>query len=218
MSIISNVLGLFLGNKYERDIKEIMPFVEATKKESEKLGSLSNDELRNVTLRLKSEIKDYIQSDQEEILKLKEQAAQEPDFAKKEEIYNQTDKVTKSVDSKIEEILEKVLPTAFAIVKETSKRFKENEVLEVTAQQYDRDLASSRESITIKGDKAYWKNTWLAGGNEILWDMVHYDVQLIGGVALHKGKISEMGTGEGKTLVATLPVFQIGRASCMETV
>lgn len=207
MSIISNVLGLFLGNKYERDIKEIMPFVEATKKESEKLGSLSNDELRNVTLRLKSEIKDYIQSDQEEILKLKEQAAQEPDFAKKEEIYNQTDKVTKSVDSKIEEILEKVLPTAFAIVKETSKRFKENEVLEVTAQQYDRDLASSRESITIKGDKAYWKNTWLAGGNEILWDMVHYDVQLIGGVALHKGKISEMGTGEGKTLVATLPVF-----------
>ncbi len=207
MSIVSKVLGLFLGNKYERDMKEILPFVEATKIEFEKLGSLSNDELRNVTLRLKSEIQEYIKGDQEEILKLKVLAAQEPDFSKKEEIYNQSDKLTKSVDTKIEEVLEKVLPTAFAIVKETSRRFKENEVLEVTAQQYDRDLASSRESITIKGEKAYWKNTWLAGGNEILWDMVHYDVQLIGGVALHKGKISEMGTGEGKTLVATLPVF-----------
>jgi preprotein translocase subunit SecA len=207
MSIVSKVLGLFLGNKYERDMKEILPFVEATKIEFEKLGSLSNDELRNVTLRLKSEIQEYIKGDQEEILKLKELAAQEPDFSKKEEIYNQSDKLTKSVDTKIEEVLEKVLPTAFAIVKETSRRFKENEVLEVTAQQYDRDLASSRESITIKGEKAFWKNTWLAGGNEILWDMVHYDVQLIGGVALHKGKISEMGTGEGKTLVATLPVF-----------
>jgi preprotein translocase subunit SecA len=107
----------------------------------------------------------------------------------------------------LKRFLRRYYQQAFAIVKETSRRFKENEVLEVTAQQYDRDLASSRESITIKGEKAYWKNTWLAGGNEILWDMVHYDVQLIGGVALHKGKISEMGTGEGKTLVATLPVF-----------
>jgi preprotein translocase subunit SecA len=207
MSIISNVLGLFLGNKYERDMKEIMPFVEATKQEFEKLGPLSNDELRDITLRLKSEIQEYIRNDQEEVLRLKEQAEKEPDFSKKEEIYNQTDKIIKSVDARIEEILEKVLPTAFAIVKETARRFKENEVLEVTAQQFDRDLASSRESITIKGDKAYWKNTWIAGGNEVLWDMVHYDVQLIGGVALHKGKISEMGTGEGKTLVATLPVF-----------
>ena len=99
------------------------------------------------------------------------------------------------------------MPRAFAIVKETARRFKENSVLEVTARQYDRDLASKRESITINGDKALWSNTWIAGGNEITWDMVHYDVQLIGGVALHKGKIAEMGTGEGKTLVATLPVF-----------
>jgi preprotein translocase subunit SecA len=111
MSIISKVLGLFLGNKYERDMKEILPFVEATKIEFEKLGSLSNDELRNVTLRLKSEIQEYIKGDQEEILKLKELAAQEPDFSKKEEIYNQSDKLTKSVDTKIEEVLEKVLPT-----------------------------------------------------------------------------------------------------------
>ena len=96
---------------------------------------------------------------------------------------------------------------SFAIVKETARRFKENAVLEVTAKQYDRDLAATRESITIKGDRAFWSNRWIAGGNEIVWDMVHYDVQLIGGVALHKGKISEMGTGEGKTVVATLPVF-----------
>jgi preprotein translocase subunit SecA len=207
MSIVSKVLGLFLGNKYERDMKEIAPYVELIKKEYEKLGSLSNDELRNITSNLRSEIHQYIKSDQDEVVKLKELAEKEPDFTKKEEIYNQTDKLTKSIDTKIEEVLDKILPQAFAIVKETSRRFKENEVLEVTATQHDRDLASTRESITIKGDKAYWKNRWIAGGNEIVWDMIHYDVQLIGGVALHKGKISEMGTGEGKTLVATLPVF-----------
>ena len=122
-------------------------------------------------------------------------------------MYGEIDKLIKSIDTKIEEVLDKILPQAFAVVKETARRFKEKDVLEVTATQMDRDLASSRDSITIKGDKAYWKNKWTAGGNEITWDMVHYDVQLIGGVALHKGKISEMGTGEGKTLVATLPVF-----------
>jgi len=207
MNVINKILGLFIGNKYERDMKEITPYVESIKLEYQKLASLSHDELRELSQGLKNEISDYIDADQKQILSLRARAENEQDVSLKEEIYNEVDKLVKTVDSKIEEILDKILPRAFAIVKETARRFTENEALEVTATQFDRDLASSRESITIKGDKALWKNTWVAGGNEIIWDMVHYDVQLIGGVALHKGKIAEMGTGEGKTLVATLPVF-----------
>ena len=207
MNVINRILGLFIGNKYERDMKEIMPYVESIKLEYGKLASISNDELRELSRGLKNEISEYIQADQEQILSLRSKAESEPDISVKEEIYNEIDKLVKTVDTRIEEILDKILPRAFAIVKETARRFNENDVLEVTATQFDRDLAPSRESITIKGDKALWKNRWVAGGNEMVWEMVHYDVQLIGGVALHKGKIAEMGTGEGKTLVATLPVF-----------
>ena len=207
MSIINNILGLFLGNKYERDIKEITPYIERTKLEFEKLKNLSNDELRNKTDELRKEISESIEADEKEIRSLRETAEKEEDPYRKEEIYNNIDKIEKQIDEKLEVVLDKLVPVAFAVVKETAKRFKENEVLEVTARQYDRDLAATRESISINGDKALWKNKWIAGGNEITWDMVHYDVQLIGGVALHKGKIAEMGTGEGKTLVATLPVF-----------
>ena len=207
MSIIDNVLGLFLGNKYERDIKEINPYVEKTHIEFEKVRNLSNDSLRDCTDQLREEILGAVNEDENEIRLLREKAEKEEDVYLKEEIYNNIDKIEKQIGEKLEVILDKAVPRAFAIVKETARRFKENSVLEVTARQYDRDLASKRESITIQGDKALWNNTWIAGGNEITWDMVHYDVQLIGGVALHKGKIAEMGTGEGKTLVATLPVF-----------
>ncbi len=207
MSIINKVLGLFLGNKYERDMKEISPFVEQINNESEKLAILSNDELREKTVVLKNEIRKEVEPDENEIQALKVKAEEEEDVDRKEEIYIQIDKIEKAIDDKLEKKLDELIPRAFAIVKETARRFKGNEVLEVTAQQFDRDLAATRESITIKGDKAYWKNRWIAGGNEIVWDMVHYDVQLIGGVALHQGKIAEMATGEGKTVVATLPVF-----------
>lgn len=207
MSIVTKVLGLFLGNKYDRDIKEISPYVEATLKEYDKLQGLSNDELRNLTDELKKEILGEIAEEENAIATLKSEAETEEDVNRKEELYNEIDKKEKLIDEKLEIKLDEVLPRAFAIVKETARRFKENDVLEVTARQYDRDLAATRESITVKGDKAYWKNRWIAGGNEIVWDMVHYDVQLIGGVALHKGKIAEMATGEGKTVVATLPVF-----------
>jgi preprotein translocase subunit SecA len=207
MSIINNVLGLFLGNKYERDIKEINPYTEKIKQESEKVKDLSNDDLRDRTDELRKEILGSIEGDENEIKSLREKAEKEEDVYLKEEIYNEIDKIEKLINDKLEVVLDQVVPRAFAIVKETAKRFKENSVLEVTARQYDRDLAATRESITIKGDKALWSNRWIAGGNEIIWDMVHYDVQLIGGVALHKGKIAEMGTGEGKTVVATLPVF-----------
>ncbi|MBI5009030.1 MAG: preprotein translocase subunit SecA, partial [Bacteroidia bacterium] len=205
--MINSVLGLFIGNKYERDLKEINPYIEKIHTEYKKLQSLSNDNLRDLTDNLKAEIKTKIEGDENEIKLLREKAEAEEDINIKEEIYNTIDKIEKQINEKLEAALDQLVPRGFAIVKETARRFKENKVLEVTARQYDRDLAAIRESITIEGNKAIWKNKWVAGGNEITWDMVHYDVQLIGGVALHKGKIAEMGTGEGKTVVATLPVF-----------
>ena len=207
MDIVNKVLGLFLGNKYERDIKEITPYEVEILKEYASLQNISNDQLRDLTSVIKKEIFDEIEPDENEIKSLKNKAESEDDVYRKEEFYNEIDKIEKQIDEKLEKILDKLVPRAFAIVKETARRFKENSIIEVTARQYDRDLASTRESITIKGDKALWSNRWTAGGNEIVWDMVHYDVQLIGGVALHKGKIAEMATGEGKTVVATLPVF-----------
>jgi len=207
MSVINSVLGLFLGNKYERDLKEINPYVDKIRLEFDRLRDVSNDELREKTFELRKEIHSGISEYENEVRTLREKSEKEEDVYKKEDIYNQIDKVEKQIDEKLEEVLDTLIPRAFAIVKETARRFKENNSLEVTARQYDRDLAATRESINIKGDKAIWDNKWIAGGNEIIWDMVHYDVQLIGGVALHKGKIAEMSTGEGKTVVATLPVF-----------
>lgn len=207
MSIIDNVLGLFLGNKYERDIKEINPYVDKIHVEFNKIQGISNDELRDRTQQIRKEIQDSIAEDENTIISLRDKAENEEDVYLKEDIYNEIDKIEKQINEKLEVKLDQLVPMAFAIVKETAKRFKANSVLEVTARQYDRDLAATRESITIKDNKALWSNKWIAGGNEITWDMVHYDVQLIGGVALHKGKIAEMGTGEGKTVVATLPVF-----------
>jgi preprotein translocase subunit SecA len=207
MSILNSVLGLFLGNKYERDLKEITPYVEKTQEEYNKMGSLTNDELRDKTDEIRKEIIRGIDDLEYEIRELRTKADKEADVDLKEEIYNSIDKIEKQIDEKLEQILDEMVPRAFAIVKETARRFKENSEIEVTARQYDRDLAATRESIVIRDDKAIWSNKWMAGGNMITWDMVHYDVQLIGGVALHKGKIAEMATGEGKTVVATLPVF-----------
>ena len=207
MSVVNKILGLFLGNKYERDMKEINPYVERIHQEFQKIQNLSNDELRDKTAELKKDILNGIKDDEGEIRLLKDKAEKEEDVYSKEEIYNAVDKLEKQIEEKLEEILDEHIPLAFAIIKETARRFKENSIIEVTARQYDRDLAATRPSITIKGDKALWSNRWMAGGNEITWDMVHYDVQLYGGVALHKGKIAEMATGEGKTVVATLPVF-----------
>ena len=207
MSIINSVLGLFLGNKYERDLKEINPYIDKILIEYDKIQGLSNDGLRDQTEELRKEILQSFEADENEIKSLREKAEIEEDVYLKEEIYNTIDKTEKQINEKLEVLLDQLVPRAFAIVKETAKRFKENSTLEVTARQYDRDLAATRENITINGNNAVWSNKWIAGGNEITWDMVHYDVQLIGGVALHKGKIAEMGTGEGKTVVATLPVF-----------
>ncbi|MBO7432753.1 MAG: preprotein translocase subunit SecA [Salinivirgaceae bacterium] len=207
MGIIDGILTKLFGNKSERDIKEIMPYVLAANAEYEKLAGLTNDQLRQQSLELQQIIQDRINPENQQIADLRQQIEQEQDIEKKEDLYNQIDKVEEAIDVKIADVLDELLPRAFAIIKDTARRFKESKEIEVTATQMDRDIAAIRDSVEIRGDKAIWFNTWTAGGSPITWDMVHYDVQLIGGVALHKGKIAEMATGEGKTLVATLPVF-----------
>ncbi|MBN2347193.1 MAG: preprotein translocase subunit SecA [Bacteroidales bacterium] len=208
MSILNSVLSKVFGNKSDRDIKEVMPIVEKVKEQYENIRLLSNDDLRAKTNEIKKYVQEYVQSEQSQIEELKNKIeAGEIDISEVEKLYEKIDKIEKDIDSKLETALNEVLPTAFSIVKETAKRFKENEFIEATATSFDRDLAAKRDSIKIDGDKVRYFQKWMAGGNEITWDMVHYDVQLIGGVVLHQGKIAEMATGEGKTLVATLPVF-----------
>ncbi len=206
MAFINKVLGAILGNKSERDIKEVGPVVEKIKLEYDRISQLSNDDLRKESDNLKKIIDERIKPEEDEIAKLKEEA-EEAEIQDSEKIYEKIDKLETLIDEKIETVLEEVLPAAFAVMKDTARRFVENKTIEVTASEFDRDLAATRNSIIIDGEKAIWKNRWIAGGNEVEWDMVHYDVQLIGGIVLHRGNIAEMATGEGKTLVATLPVF-----------
>lgn len=204
----NDVLKKLFGNKSDRDMKELLPIVGQVNAEWEKLKGLSHDELREVANGLKAKIKAHIREEEEEIAALKKRVEEEkPSIEEREEIYNRVDKLEEEIDRKVEEILTGLLPVAFAVMKDTARRFKENEEIEVTATQFDRDLAVEHDFVEIEGDKAIWFNSWIAGGNEVTWDMVHYDVQLIGGAVLHQGKIAEMATGEGKTLVATLPVF-----------
>ena len=189
-------------------MRELMPMLNTIRETYKKYPSLSNDELRSESAKLKAKVHDYIAADEAEVERLKQMMeSDEIGYDEKEKIYKDVEKLQQTIDDKIEEILNIVLPDAFSIVKETARRFKENETIEVTATQFDKDLAAQKDFVTIQDDKAIYKNRWMAGGNEIVWDMVHYDVQLIGGVVLHQGKIAEMATGEGKTLVATLPVF-----------
>ena len=204
----NDVLKKLFGNKSDRDMKELMPIVGKVNAEWNKIKNLSNDELREVANGLKVKIKEHIREEETEIADLKRKVEEEkPTIEEREEIYNRIDKLEEEIDKKVEDILNDLLPVAFAVMKDTARRFKENEEIEVTATQFDRDLAVKHDFVEIEGDKAIWFNSWVAGGNEITWDMVHYDVQLIGGSVLHQGKIAEMATGEGKTLVATLPVF-----------
>jgi preprotein translocase subunit SecA len=205
---VGKIIGKFLGNKSDRDMREVMPMVDKIKATYETIKDVSHDELRKRSAALKLKVAEYVQEEKTRLDELKTKA-EDPDFpvTEKEALYKEIDKLDEDIDEKYEEVLIDILPEAFSLIKETARRFKENEEVEVTALDYDRTLAASRESVDIKGDKAIWQNRWMAGGNEITWDMVHYDVQLIGGVALHSGKIAEMATGEGKTLVATLPVF-----------
>ncbi len=208
MGLIDGITRKIFGNKSDRDIKEISPIVEQIKEEYSKLQTLSNDELRQQTADIREIIGERIGKDEDELKRLKELAeSDEVDIKDKEKIYQNIDKLEKTITNKLHDVLDEVLPRAFAVIKDTARRFKENEELEVTANDFDKELAAFHEHIEIKSGKAIYKNSWLAGGNRVTWDMIHYDVQLIGGVVLHKGRIAEMATGEGKTLVATLPVF-----------
>ena len=208
MAGLLGILGKLFGNKYDKDVKEITPLVDKINDEFSKLSSLSNNELREKTTEFKKQISDFISEEKSKIETLKEKSnLAETKTEEKEDLYKEIDALEKTVIDKIEKILNTVLPQAFAVVKETAKRFTENESIDVTASKNDTELAATKDFVSINGDTATYQTTWDAAGTEIKWDMIHYDVQLIGGIVLHQGKIAEMQTGEGKTLSATLPIY-----------
>ena len=208
MDIAASLIKLFFGSKADKDRKEVEPYLVKIKAVYPTIEALSNDELRARSSNLKKQIADFIAADEARIVELKARL-ELPDtsLSDKEKISKEIDETVKRIDEKIEQKLDELLPEAFAIMKDTARRFAQNETVEVTANDFDRELAATKDFVKIEGDKAIYATHWLAGGNDIRWDMIHYDVQLFGGVVLHKGKIAEMATGEGKTLVATLPVF-----------
>ncbi len=199
-------LTKIFGNKSQRDLKEIMPIVDKIKAVYPTIEALSNDELRAHSAAIRQRLADTVAAEKTRIAEIRAKI-EDTDLTEREKMYAEIDKLDKQIAEKLETALDEALPEAFAIMKDTARRFKENETIEVTATDFDRDLAAKFDFVEIEGDRAIFHNEWEAGGNMLKWDMVHYDVQLIGGVVLHKGKIAEMATGEGKTLVATLPVF-----------
>ncbi|MEI9919033.1 MAG: preprotein translocase subunit SecA [Bacteroidota bacterium] len=203
------LIAKIFGSKSEKDIKQVMPLVEETKREGEKLKSVSHDELRKKTFEVQDEINAFLKPIDDQLAALHKEIADKPELelSEKEAIFHKIDALELDRNKELEKVLNKVLPRVFAVVRETAQRFKDNEFIEVTALEYDRVLAARYPNVRIEGDKAIWQNEWMAAGNKVKWDMVHYDVQIIGGVVLHQGKIAEMATGEGKTLVATFPAF-----------
>lgn len=202
----NEILSSIFGNKSTRDMKEIKPWVEKIKAAYPEIEALDNDALRAKTEELKKYIYESAANERAKVEELKA-SVENTELEDREDIFAQIDKIEKEILEKYEKALDEVLPVAFSIVKATAKRFAENEEIVVTATEFDRHLAATKDFVRIEGDKAIYQNHWIAGGNDMTWNMVHYDVQLFGGVVLHKGKIAEMATGEGKTLVATLPVF-----------
>jgi len=207
---LTKSLQKVFGNKHEKEFKAFKPKVDEINEHFSSYERLSNDDLRNKTLEFRSRIAEYLKEIDADIERVRQEADEELDMRTKEQMYDQLDKIIKERDEHLEEVLNEILPEAFAVVKETARRFMNNETLEVTASQHDRDLAASNAYVEIQGDKAIWQNSWTAAGGEVTWNMLHYDVQLIGGMVLHSGKIAEMATGEGKTLVATLPAYLNG--------
>ncbi len=207
MSLLNSVLKAFVGDKAKKDVKELQPIVEKIKAFGPSLEGISHDALRQKTLDFKELIGQRVADLQEQIDTLKQQANDSDDIDLNESLYGQIDDLEKQAYERTAATLDEILPEAFAVVKETARRFLENTSLEVTATEFDRTLSGRADYVTLQGEKALWSNSWDAAGKEVTWDMVHYDVQLIGGIVLHQGKIAEMQTGEGKTLVATLPVY-----------
>ena len=203
----TDVFKKIFGTKADRDMKAIRPTLDKVLEAYKTIDKLSDDQLRAKCQELKDKIQAAIAQDERRIAQIKEELEKDIPLNQKESLATEQDKLVKKVDETIEKVLDEILPDAFAIMKSTARRFAQNPEIRVKATQFDRDLSTTKEFVTIDGDYAVWQNHWLAGGNEMTWDMVHYDVQLIGGIVLHQGKIAEMATGEGKTLVATLPVF-----------
>ena len=208
MAGLLNIISKLFGNKYDKDVKEITPIIEKINFEFSKLSTLTNDDLREKTSNFKNQIIDFTSNEKQEIEELKKEAnlATTP-TDEKEGLYKKIDSLEELIITKTEEVLNLILPQAFAVVKETAKRFAENDEVIVTATQNDKELAATKDFVSITAENASYKTSWDAAGTEIVWDMIHYDVQLIGGVVLHEGKIAEMQTGEGKTLSATLPIY-----------
>ena len=207
MSIIDSILNVFLGDKGKKDVKEVSPIVESILNEENQIAKISNDELRSITAKFKTEIKDLEKPFISEIEKIKETIQKSEDIEKNENLYKEIEKCENSYLDKLDEYLNSILPKAFAVIKETTQRFKENNEIKVKSNDFDEKIAASKAYVKLNKEDSIWSNSWDAAGKNIVWDMIHYDVQLIGGIALHKGKIAEMQTGEGKTLVATLPVY-----------
>ena len=203
----TDVFKKIFGTKADRDMKAIKPTLDKVLEAYKTIDRLSDDQLREKCQELKDKIQAAIAQDENRIAQIREELEKDIPLNQKEALATEQDKLVKKVDETIEKVLDEILPEAFAIMKSTARRFAQNPQIRVKATQFDRDLSTTKEFVTIDGDYAVWQNHWLAGGNEMTWDMVHYDVQLIGGIVLHQGKIAEMATGEGKTLVATLPVF-----------
>lgn len=204
---IASILKKVFGSKADRDLKQIRPVLNKVLEAYGPIDKLSNDELRAKTEELKARLRECEAPFEKRIAEIKAKLDEDIPVHEKENLATESDKLVKDEDAEIEKVLEEILPEAFAIMKSTARRFKENATIEVTANDFDRALSINHDFVHIEGDKAVYQNHWIAGGNEVTWDMVHYDVQLIGGIVLHQGKIAEMATGEGKTLVATLPVF-----------
>ena len=205
---MANILKKLFGSKADRDVKAINPTLKLVLAAYDRLDKMSDDELRAESAALRDKVRAYTAAEEEKVAQIREQLSDpEMEVSRKEKLATELDELVKTIDKKIEEVLNQVLPEAFAIVKSTARRFKEHDRIRVKATDFDRDLSASHDFVNVDGDYAIWRNSWMAGGNMITWDMVHYDVQLIGGIVLHQGKIAEMATGEGKTLVATLPVF-----------
>ena len=203
----TDVFKKIFGTKAERDLKQLQPILQKILAVYPEIDRLSDDQLREKSEELKGIIRDRIAEDEARIAQIKEELEKDIPLDQKEALATESDKLVKKVDEDIEKVLDEILPVAFAVMKSTARRFKENGTVRVKATEFDRALSATKDFVEIDGDYAVWHNHWMAGGNEITWDMVHYDVQLIGGIVLHQGKIAEMATGEGKTLVATLPVF-----------
>ena len=207
MSFLDSVLKVFIGDKSKKDVKELQPIVDKIKTFEKEFEGLTLDELRGKTVFFKEKIAEATKETRKKIEDLTKEADASEDITRNEDIYAEIDALKDTLYEQSEAVLNDILPEAFATVKETAKRFVNNTSLRVKATAYDREISAEKDYVELEGDEAIWSNSWDAAGKPVTWDMVHYDVQLIGGIAMHQGKIAEMQTGEGKTLVATLPLY-----------